>query len=163
MPYLSDMINDHKATMKLRNNKNQSGEWKIQLCMHVNFIFSKDTGETRIIYIWSDNVEIMMSDKTNDIIEELLRSFLNSYQKEEQILRGESDFIFESVDLLDYHSHKKSLKRNKSYIKSPKWLENKRAATNPQNNDDNCSQYAITAVLNYNRIKKKTPGKNIKH
>ena len=105
----------------------------------------------------------MMSDKTNDIIEELLRSFLNSYQKEEQILRGESDFIFESVDLLDYHSHKKSLKRNKSYIKSPKWLENKRAATNPQNNDDNCSQYAITAALNYNRIKKKTPGKNIKH
>ena len=35
--HLRDMINDHKAT------KTQSGEWKIQLSMHVNFISSKDT------------------------------------------------------------------------------------------------------------------------
>ena len=27
--------------------------------MHANFISSKDTGETRTIYVWSDNVEIM--------------------------------------------------------------------------------------------------------
>ena len=26
--------------------------------MHVNFISSKDTGETRTIYVWSDNEEI---------------------------------------------------------------------------------------------------------
>ena len=26
---------------------------------HVNFISSKDTGETRTIYVWSDNEEIM--------------------------------------------------------------------------------------------------------
>ena len=48
--YLRDVINEHKAAIKLKNNKTQSGEWKIQLSMHVNFISSKDTGETRPIY-----------------------------------------------------------------------------------------------------------------
>ena len=39
MPYLRD-INDHKAS------RNESNERKIQINMHVNFISSKDTGET---------------------------------------------------------------------------------------------------------------------
>ena len=28
--------------------------------MHINFISSKDTGETRTIYVWSDNEEVLM-------------------------------------------------------------------------------------------------------
>ena len=122
-PYLRDVINEHKAAIKLKNNKTQSGEWKIQLSMHVNFISSKDTGETRTIYVWSDNAEIMMGNKTNDIIEELFKSFLDNCQKEEKIMRGASDFISESVELLEYHLHKISLRRGKSYIKSSEWLK----------------------------------------
>ena len=56
--------------MILKNNKTR-GEWKIPLSMHINFISSKDTRETRIIYAWSDNAEVMMGNKTNDIINEL--------------------------------------------------------------------------------------------
>ena len=67
-------------------------------------------------------------------------------------MRGGSDFIFESVELLSYHLHKISLNRGKSYIKSPKWLENKRGTINPQNNDDKCFQYAITVALNHQNI-----------
>ena len=33
-----------------------------------------------------------------------------------------SDFVFASVDLLSYHVHETSLKREKSYIKSPEWV-----------------------------------------
>ena len=84
---------------------------EIQISMHVNFNSSKDTGETRTIYVWSDNTKIMWGNETDDIIEELLKSFLDSYQKEEQIMRGGSDFIFESVKLIDYHLHKISLKK----------------------------------------------------
>ena len=105
IPYLRYMINDHNTT------KTQSGEWKIQISMHVNFNSSKDTGETRTIYVWSDNTKIMWGNETDDIIEELFKSFLDSYQKEEQIMRGGSDFIFESVKLIDYHLHKISLKK----------------------------------------------------
>ena len=116
MPYLSDLINDHKT---IRNNSN---EWKIQINMHVNFVSSNDTGEIRTIFVWSDNEEIRSGNETDDIIKGLLNSFLNNYQKEEIILRNGSNFVFESVDLLPYHIHKTSLKRGKSYVKSSEWL-----------------------------------------
>ena len=96
MPYLSDLINDHKAI------RNESNKWKTQINMHVNFISSKDTGEIRTIYVWSDNKEIRQGNETDDIIKKLFRSFLNNYQKEEIILRNGGDFTFGSVDLLSY-------------------------------------------------------------
>ena len=49
--------------------------------MRVNFISFKDTGETRIIYVWSDKVKIMWGSVTDDIIRKLFESFLNNYQK----------------------------------------------------------------------------------
>ena len=36
----------------------------------------------------------------------------------------ESEFVFNSVDLLHYNLHKISLNRGGSYIDSPKWLKN---------------------------------------
>ena len=69
MPYLRDLTNNNK-----------SNEWKIQINTHVNFISSKDTGETRTIYIWSDNEEIRLGNETDDIVKELFKSFLNNYQ-----------------------------------------------------------------------------------
>ena len=77
MLYLRDIINDHKAI------RNESKEWKIQITMHVNFISSKDTGETRTIFVWSDNKEIRLGNEADDNIKELLNSFLSNYQKEE--------------------------------------------------------------------------------
>ena len=35
--------------------------------MHINFISSRDTGETGIYYIWSDNVSIIQGENTNII------------------------------------------------------------------------------------------------
>ena len=123
--------------------------------MHVNFIPSKDTGETRIYYIWSDNISIIQGENTNDIIREIFNSFLNNYQKGLKIIKG-SDFLFESVDILDYKLHRVRLKRGGSYIKSPKWLGNKKATINPKNeNDDECLRWSIICALNYEEITKK--------
>ena len=120
--------------------------------MRVNFISSKDGGETRTIFVWSDDEEIRWSNETDDINNELFKSFLDNYQKEEQIMRRGSDFIFESIHLLDYLLHKISLKRGKPYIKSPESLINKRETIHPQNDDDKCFQYAITVALNHHNI-----------
>ena len=60
--------------------------------------------------MWSDNEEIRSGNETDDIVKELLNSFLNNYQKEEEILRNGTNFVFESVDLLSYNIHKTSLK-----------------------------------------------------
>ena len=51
-------------------------------------------------------------------------------------MRGASDFVFESVEILDYKLHKIKLKRRRSYIKSPRWIRNKAATINPKNEDD---------------------------
>ena len=106
--------------------------------MHVNFISSRDTEETPIYYVWCDNVSIMQGEDINAIIGEIFRSFLRNYQQELKMIKG-SDFVFESVDLLDYKLHKVRLKRGGSYIKSHEWLENKKVVINSKNNnDDEC-------------------------
>ena len=66
-------------------------------------------------------------------------------------MRKGSDFILESVYLLSNSFHKVSLKRGKSYIKSPEWVINKRATINPKNKDK-CFQYSITVALNHQNI-----------
>ena len=64
-----------------------------------------------------------------------------------------SSYMFEKVDLLQYHFHKVTLKRGSSYIPSPKWVDNKKSTINPYNIDDNnCFLYSIVAALNYQSI-----------
>ena len=53
---------------------------------------------------------------------------------------------------MSYHIHKTNLKREKSYIKSPEWILNKRATINPKNKDNKCFQYSITVALNHQNI-----------
>ena len=160
-PYLSNIINDHKTQGEWRiqsgntiiKHKTQS-EWKIQLSMAINFISSKDSDETRIMHVKSNNVEILMGSETNEIIEELFKSFLQRYQEGlEETMRG-SEFIFDSVEALYYDLNKISLSRGGSYINCPEWLENKKATINPKNSDDKCFKYALTVALNYEQIKK---------
>ena len=66
-----------------------------------------------------------------------------------------SDFVFESVDLLDYKLHRVRLNRGGSYIKSPEWLENKKAVINSWNKNHDESLGWSTMALNHNDIMKK--------
>ena len=107
---------------------------------------------------WSDNIEIIIGNETDDIINELFKSFLQRYQEKlEESMKG-SEFVFNSVDLLYYHLHEISLKRGESYIDSPEWLKNKGATINPKNKDNECFKYAITVALNHEKIKKTVKG-----
>ena len=75
--YLPDMINYHKAPVKLRVNSGNKiidckaqfgGEWKIQLTMRISFISSEGSEEIRTMITKSDNIKIIMGNKTEDII-----------------------------------------------------------------------------------------------
>ena len=71
MSYLYDLINDHRIARRV---------WKIQINMRVNFISAKDTGETRTIYTWSDNVQALCGvyyKRTDGIIKELFEWIIN--------------------------------------------------------------------------------------
>ena len=55
-PYLTDIINGHKTCGLVRYHSGNkawleetSSEWKIQLAMEINSIFSKDSDETGIV------------------------------------------------------------------------------------------------------------------
>ena len=76
-------------------------------------------------------------------------------------MRG-SEFVPHSIDLFYYHLQKIGLKRGGSYKDFPELLKNKKATINPENNDDNCFQYALTVALNHRNIGKK-PSKNIEN
>ena len=87
-PYLSDKINNQKSHNEWRIHSGNTitehktrSEWKIQLTMTFNFISFKDFDETRTMHTKSNNVEIMMGSETNEIIEELLKYFLQRYQE----------------------------------------------------------------------------------
>ena len=85
----------------------------------------------------SDNVEIMNGTDTNDDINNLINSFMKRYQEGLVTKMKASNYIFERIDLLEYHLHKKSLNRGSSYIDSPISIKNKGVTVNPQNTEDN--------------------------
>ena len=45
--------------------------WKIQLTIAINFISSKDNDEERVMHSKSDNIEIMINNRADEVIEEL--------------------------------------------------------------------------------------------
>ena len=143
--YLADMINDYKS----------KGKSKIQLTAEINFTSLKqDSDETRIMHTKSDNTEIMIGSDTNEVIQELFKSFLQRYQEGLlEKMRG-SEFEFDGIHLLYYDFNKISLNRGGSYIVSAKWIKDKKSTINPKNNDYKCFQYAVTVVLNYDKINK---------
>ena len=134
------MTNDHKA----------KGEWKILLSMQMIFVSFTVAIQTRDMHTKSDNITIMSGIETEDFINELFNTFRKRYQEGLETKMKGNSYIFEHIDLLEYHLHKISLNRGSSYIKSTEWLYNKGVTINPQNTkDNNCFQYAITAALNY--------------
>ena len=162
IPYLRDIINDHKTRSEWRihsgnatiKSKTQS-EWKIQLTMTISFISSKqDSDEARNMRTKSSNIEIMIGSETDGIFEDLFKSYLQRYQEGlEESMRG-IEFIFDSVDALYHDLNKVSFSRGGSYIDSPEWLKSKKTTINPKNNDNKCFQYALTVALNHEQIKK---------
>ena len=87
MPYLRDMINNHKAPVRLKNptgiiiEDDLFGEWKIQLIKQINFISSLGHGEIRTMDLKKDNVEILKGSERGDIIKELLNLFWKNIRK----------------------------------------------------------------------------------
>ena len=86
----------------------------------INFISSKQDSDKKCTpHVKSDNMEIMMGSETEEIIEEIFKSFLQRYQEGLEKLLNDSDLIFDNADALYYNFNKISLSRSGSYIDSP--------------------------------------------
>ena len=73
------------------------------------------------MYSKSDNIEIMIYDKADEVIQKRFESLFSRSQTElETTVRGKS-FIFYCVSLLHYKCNKTNLKRCGSYIDFSDW------------------------------------------
>ena len=104
-PYLKDIT----------NNLKKSDTWKIQLAIANNFISSTDNGEKRVMHSKSDNIEIVMNDKADEIIEELFDSLKNRYQNNLELMKG-SEFVF------NYEKNNVTIALNVLYAKKEKYI-----------------------------------------
>ena len=91
--------------------------------MRIIFVSFIDKDETQVMHTKSDNNEIMNVIDTSDAINELINSFRKRYQEGLETKMKESSYIFERIDLLEYHLHKVSLNRGISYIKCDECLK----------------------------------------
>ena len=81
--YLRDIITDLE----------ESDTGKIQLTMAINFIFSRDIDEERVMHSKSDNKQFMTYDNANNIVDELLETLLWRYQDNLEARMEESEFV----------------------------------------------------------------------
>ena len=104
----------------------------------------------------SKQVEFFMGSDTENVINTLFNTLLQNFQRIQETSneRG-SEFIPDSIKLLEYELHKIDIIRAESYIVSPDWIGSKKATINPKNEKDKCFQWSIIAELNYNIIKEK--------
>ena len=159
---LEKRINEYLATITpqvanlIEEKKNSTqDEQKVQLTVAIIFKHITNPTKKYTIYVKSKNIEMRTKDDTDDIITKLLEPFLGNYEREENILRNGSSYVFDCVDLALVQFHSIQLKRGSSYIPSPKSIEKKKATINPQNIKDNyCFAYLIIAALHHEEIKK---------
>ena len=57
-----------------------------------------DQIKKRTFYVKSKNREMRSGGNTDDILIKLLESFLENYEREENTLKNESDYVFDCVD-----------------------------------------------------------------
>ena len=104
----------------------KSGTQKVQLTKAINFISSKDVDEERVIHSTSDNIEFTSCNDANEIIDELFESLRSRYQVNLETSMKGNDFIFSSVQLINYKCDKINFKCGGSYIDSPDWIKMKK-------------------------------------
>ena len=74
--------------------------------MAIIFKHTANATKKYTIYVKSKNIEMRTKDDTDDIITKFLGPFLENYEREENILRNGSGYVFDCVDLalVQFHS-----------------------------------------------------------
>ena len=84
----------------------------------INFVFSKDAEEERVMHSKSNNMKFTFYNDANDVVDELVESLCSRYQDNlETSVRG-NDFIFDSIQLIYYKYNKVNFRCGGSYIDS---------------------------------------------
>ena len=112
------------------------------LRMYIKCISTKSFNETRTMHPKSRQVEVYMGSGTENVIDTLFNTLLQNLQciQETSNERG-SEFIPDSVKLLEYELHKIDIIRAESYLVSPDWIASKKATNLKNEKDNKCFQW----------------------
>ena len=72
-----------------------------------------------VMHSKSDNIEIIINHKADQVIEKLFKALLDKYQNNLKKMMKGCEFVFDYVHLLYDKCHKIYLNRGGSYIDSP--------------------------------------------
>ena len=79
---LNNILINQTIPEKILNNLKKSDTQKIQLTKTINFVSHRKIDKECVIDSKSDIIEIMINDKTEEVVEELVKSLLSRYQIE---------------------------------------------------------------------------------
>ena len=99
---------------------------KIQLTIAINFISSKDTSAERVIHSKSDEIEIMVDDKADEVIKVGFEWLFNRYNRCSTGLQNSvrcSYFIFDCDNLLHCKRRIVNLKYDELYKDFRDWIK----------------------------------------
>ena len=68
------------------------------------------------MYSKSDNVEIMSGYDTDNVINMLIDTFTKRYQQGIETKMKSSSYVFDRIELLEYHFHNITLNRGSPYM-----------------------------------------------
>ena len=76
------------------------------------------------MHLETGNIEIMINDKADEVIKEILHFLRNRYQNDLKSVKG-NEIVFDYVQLLYYKRQNINPNCGGSYIDSPEWVKNK--------------------------------------
>ena len=85
--------------------------WKIQLTIVINFVSSRDAEEERVIHSNGENIKITFYNDANKVADELFQSLRSRYQDNLETSMRQSEFIFDSVQMMYYKCQKVNFRR----------------------------------------------------
>ena len=93
--------------------------------MYIKCISIKSINETRTMHPKSKQVEVYMGSNTENVIDKLVNTLLQNFQRmQETSNKRGSEFLPDSVELLEYELHKVDISRAELYIITPDWIAN---------------------------------------
>ena len=107
----------------------------IQSTIAINFEFSKDPDEERVMHSRNNNIKFISYKDANEVLDELFDSIRSRYQG--------------NLKTWMRVNFKVNFRHDDSYIDSPDWIKKKKATINSKKTDDKCFQYPVIVALTY--------------